>query len=48
VGLVHQDEDVGAGIDIGWHIVKLVDHGDDQAACVLAQQFLQVAFALAK
>ena len=51
VRLVHQDEDVGAGVDPGRHTVELVDGADDDAAPVAAagyggQQVLQAPLRL--
>ena len=40
--LVDEDEVVGAGIRVLLHLLELVDHGEDQAPPVLAQQIAQV------
>jgi hypothetical protein len=34
VGFIHQDKDIGSGIEVGRDIIELVDHADDQAAAV--------------
>ncbi len=41
LGLVDQDVDVRAGIDIGWHIAELVDHRHDDTPIVLLQQLVE-------
>ena len=42
VGLIDQDDDVLAAVQVGGDVVKLVDHRHDQAAIVRGQDVLQL------
>ena len=41
MGLVHEDEDVRPGAEVGVRLVELVDHRDDQAAVVGVEQLAE-------
>ena len=36
MGLVYENENILAGIELRWHVTEFVDHGDDDTAIILA------------
>ncbi len=46
VGLVDQHVDVRAGVEVRRHVAELVDHRDDDATVVVAQQLVQLGDAV--
>jgi hypothetical protein len=46
VGLIHQHEDIGAPVNIGWNIIELMNHGDDNATCIVLEQFPEPLLAI--